>query len=196
MFLWIFSFYWMQLKKLPLETTSFKNHFSRNWMIYWCSRQVDDILMFRTIGWYIDVQEIWMIYWYSGQLDDILVYMTVGWYIDVQDSWMIYWCSGQFMIYWCSGQLDDILMFRTVGWYISCSGQLDEFRNETCSEVAKKFNYTECSVEVRVFLRFLKERIINPYIYILATRGRRPLICQAFSPAKIFERSKVHKIRL
>ncbi|XP_023322372.1 uncharacterized protein LOC111696856 [Eurytemora carolleeae] len=30
----------------------------------------------------------------------------------------------------------------------SIQGQLDEFRNETCSEVAKKFNYTECSVEM------------------------------------------------
>ena len=165
-------------------------------MIYWCSGDLDDILIFRTVGWYIGVYDSWMIYWCSGQLDDILMFRTVhdilmfrtvGWYTHVQDSWMIYSCSGQF---------DDIFMFRTVGWYISCSGQLDEFRNETCSEVAKKFNYTECSVEVRVFLRFLKERIINPYIYILATRGRRPLICQAFSPAKIFERSKVHKIRL
>ena len=133
-----------------------------SWMIYWCSGDLDDTLMFRTVGWSIHVQDSWMIYWYSGQLDDILVFMTVGWYIHVQCSWMIY----------------------------SCSGQLDEFRNETCSEVAKKFNYTECSVEVRIFLRFLKERIINPYIHILATRGRRPLICQAFSPAKIIWKIK------
>jgi len=170
--------------------------------------------MFRTIGWYIDVQEIWMIYWYSGQLDDILVYMTVGWYIDVQDSWMIYWCSGQFMIYWCSGQLDDILMFRTVGWYIhvqdslmiySCSGQLDDifhvqdsWMSSEMKPVARSLrSLTIQNAPLRLGFFYVFWRSgLSIRIYILATRGRRPLICQAFSPAKIFERSKVHKIRL
>ena len=129
--------------------------------------------MFRTVGWYIHVQDSWMIYCCSGQLDDILLFRTVGWYIHVQDSWMVY----------------------------CCSGQLDEFRNETCSEVAKKFNYTECSVEVRFFYVFWMSGLLIRK-YVLTTRGRRPLICQAFSPAKIIwmikgsQNQKVRKLVL
>ena len=120
-----------------------------------------------------------MIYWCSGQLDDILLFRTVGWYIVVQDSWMIYSCSGQ---------LDDIFMFRTVGWYIVVQ---DSWMSSEMKPVARSLrSLTIQNAPLRLgffYVFWMSGLLIRKYIL---TRGRRPLICQAFSPAKIIWKIK------